>query len=263
VELTKSHLFCKAGFGRDTRAHAVEFPIRYSWGIVDVEDCIADAEFVAAQGRIDARRMAIRGSSASGFTMLCALAFRDVFAADARHCGVSDLAVLDADTHKFESYCTAGWVTPPATREAVQAARSPFRHDVCIRAPMVFFQGLEDRVVPPSQGLVMVEALRAQRAPVTSAFEGGGHGFRQQVTIAACLPTCKPSWPSMARCAASRCRADGLNGSTSASDRWLARADRLCRSPHKLPTTLSFVHCLNAGTIKFLRACAFVNRISK
>jgi len=132
--------------------------------------------------------MAIRGSSASGFTTLCALAFHDVFAAGASHYGVSDLAALDADTHKFESRYTASLVAPPATRDAVYAARSPLRHAARIRAPMIFFQGLEDRVVPPSQSLVMVEALRAQGVPVAyHAFEGEGHGFRQQATIAACL----------------------------------------------------------------------------
>ena len=172
-----------SGFGRPYRQL-----LDGQWGVVDVEDCVAGAQFVAAQGWVDARRMAIRGSSASGFTTLCALAFHDVFAAGASHYGVSDLAALDADTHKFESRYTASLVAPPATREAVYAARSPLRHAARIRAPMIFFQGLEDRVVPPSQSLVMVEALRAQGVPVAHhTFEGEGHGFRQQATIAACL----------------------------------------------------------------------------
>ena len=172
-----------SGFGRPYRQL-----LDGQWGIVDVEDCVAGAQFVAAQGWVDARRMAIRGSSASGFTTLCALAFHDVFAAGASHYGVSDLAALDADTHKFESRYTASLVAPPATRAAVYAARSPLHHAARIRAPMVFFQGLDDRVVPPSQSLVMVEALRAQGVPVQyHAYPGEGHGFRQQATIAACL----------------------------------------------------------------------------
>ncbi len=172
-----------SGFGRPYRQL-----LDGQWGVVDVEDCVAGAQFVAAQGWVDARRMAIRGSSASGFTTLCALAFHDVFAAGASHYGVSDLAALDADTHKFESRYTASLVAPPATREAVYAARSPLRHAARIRAPMVFFQGLDDRVVPPSQSRVMVEALRAQGVPVQyHAYPGEGHGFRQQATIAACL----------------------------------------------------------------------------
>ena len=172
-----------SGFGRPYRQL-----LDGQWGVVDVEDCVAGAKFVASQGWVDARRMAIRGSSASGFTTLCALAFHDVFGAGASHYGVSDLAALDADTHKFESRYTASLVAPPAMREAVYAARSPLRHAARIRAPMIFFQGLEDRVVPPSQSLVMAEALRAQGVPVAyHAFEGEGHGFRQQATIAACL----------------------------------------------------------------------------
>ena len=172
-----------SGFGRPYRQL-----LDGQWGVVDVEDCVAGAQFVAAQGWVDARRMAIRGSSASGFTTLCALAFHNVFAAGASHYGVSDLAALDADTHKFESRYTASLVAPPATRDAVYAARSPLHHAARIRAPMVFFQGLDDRVVPPSQSLVMVEALRAQGVPVQyHAYPGEGHGFRQQATIAACL----------------------------------------------------------------------------
>jgi len=172
-----------SGFGRPYRQL-----LDGQWGIVDVEDCVAGAQFVAAQGWVDARRMAIRGGSASGFTTLCALAFHDIFAAGASLYGVSDLAALDADTHKFESRYTASLVAPPATRDAVYAARSPLHHAARIRVPMVFFQGLDDRVVPPSQSLVMVEALRAQGVPVQyHTYEGEGHGFRQQATIAACL----------------------------------------------------------------------------
>ncbi len=172
-----------SGFGRAYRRL-----LDGQWGVVDVEDCVAGAQFVAAQGWVDARRMAIRGSSASGFTTLCALAFHDVFAAGASHYGVSDLAGLDADTHKFESRYTATLVAAPATRDAVYAARSPLHHVGRIRVPMIFFQGLEDRVVPPSQSLVMVEALRAQGVPVAyHTYEGEGHGFRRQATIAASL----------------------------------------------------------------------------
>ena len=172
-----------SGFGRPYRQL-----LDGEWGVVDVEDCVAGAQFVATQGWVDEQRMAIRGSSASGFTTLCALAFHDVFAAGASHYGVSDLAALDADTHKFESRYTASLVAPPATREAIYAMRSPLRHAARIRAPMVFFQGLDDHVVPPSQSLVMVEALRAQGVPVQyHAYPGEGHGFRQQATIAACL----------------------------------------------------------------------------
>src|SRR5437762_939764 len=101
----------------------------------------------AARGLVDAQRMAIRGCSASGFTTLCALAFHDVFKAGASHFGVSDLKGLDDDTHKFESRYTSALIAPPPERERLYAQRSPVLHADEINCPMIFFQGLDDKVV--------------------------------------------------------------------------------------------------------------------
>jgi dipeptidyl aminopeptidase/acylaminoacyl peptidase len=154
------------------------------WGIVDVDDCIAGARHLAEQGLVDPQRMAIRGGSASGFTTLCALTFHRVFSAGASHYGVSDLAALDADTHKFESRYTTGLVASAADRERVYRERSPIHHTDRLSCPMIFFQGLDDRVVPPSQSQAMVDALAARGVPVAYlSFEGEGHGFRRAETI--------------------------------------------------------------------------------
>ncbi|MFN0182287.1 MAG: S9 family peptidase [Aquabacterium sp.] len=150
------------------------------WGLVDVEDCVAGARWLADQGLVDADRMAIRGGSASGYTVLRALMFHDVFKAGASHYGVADLKALDADTHKFESRYLQSLICPPHQRDDVYAQRSPIHHVQRLNCPMLFLQGLEDRVVPPSQSRVMVESLRARGVPVTYIeFEGEGHGFRQ------------------------------------------------------------------------------------
>ncbi|HUG26153.1 S9 family peptidase [Piscinibacter sp.] len=167
------------GFGR-----AYMDRLQGQWGIVDVEDCVAAARHLAERGRVDERRMAIRGSSASGFTTLCALVFHDVFKAGASYYGVSDLAGLDADTHKFESRYTSSLVAPPPDHERVYRERSPLHHVDRLNSPMIFFQGLDDKVVVPAQSEVMVQALKSRGIPVAYlTFEGEGHGFRRLETI--------------------------------------------------------------------------------
>lgn len=166
------------GYGRAYREL-----LHHAWGIVDVEDCVAAARHLAERGLVDARRMAIRGASASGFTTLCALIFHDVFKAGASYFGVSDLAGLDADTHKFESRYTTYLV--PRTD---YAARSPLAHADRLNSPVIFFQGLDDKVVTPAQSEAMVAAMKRRGVPVEyHTFDGEGHGFRQAATIERCL----------------------------------------------------------------------------
>ncbi len=167
------------GFGR-----AYRDLLKGQWGVVDVEDCVAGARWLAGQGRVDGARMAIRGGSAGGFTTLCALTFHDVFQAGASYFGVSDLQALDDDTHKFESRYTAYLVAPPPERERLYAERSPVLHAERLACPVIFFQGLDDKVVLPAQSEVMVAALKARGVPVAYlAFEGEGHGFRRKETL--------------------------------------------------------------------------------
>ena len=154
------------------------------WGIADVEDCINGARHMVSTGRADGARLVIRGSSAGGYTTLAALTFHDDFAAGASYYGVSDLETLAQDTHKFESrYLDRLIGAYPAERERY-VARSPIHAVERLSCPVIFFQGLEDKVVPPSQAERMVEALRAKGLPVAYlAFEGEQHGFRKAATI--------------------------------------------------------------------------------
>jgi len=166
------------GFGRAYRRL-----LSGQWGVVDVEDCIAGARFLADQGLVDADRLAIRGGSAGGYTTLAALAFHDVFKAGASYYGVADLRALDADTHKFESRYTTDLLGPPAERERLYAQRSPLHHVRRMSCPVIFFQGLDDKVVPPAQSESMVEAMRERGLRVAYLpFEGEGHGFRRKET---------------------------------------------------------------------------------
>lgn len=154
------------------------------WGIVDTEDCIAGARYLAEQGRVDSDRLVIRGGSAGGYTTLCALTFHDVFKAGASYYGVSDLAGLDDPGHKFESRYNHSLIGGPDVAERLYAERSPIHHTQRLNCPMIFFQGLEDRVVPPDQSERMVDALRAKGIPVAYVpFEGEQHGFRRAENI--------------------------------------------------------------------------------
>ena len=159
------------------------------WGLVDVEDVIAATGWLVDQGLADGDRLLISGGSAGGFTVLCALTFHDVFAAGASYYGIGDLQKLLDLTHKFESgyiYNLTG--TAPGRTQEVFQARSPLFHADRISSPVIFFQGIEDKVVPPGQSREMVAALKERKVPVAYLeFEGEGHGFRQAATIAASL----------------------------------------------------------------------------
>ncbi|MEO8084796.1 MAG: prolyl oligopeptidase family serine peptidase [Ardenticatenales bacterium] len=159
-----------------------------AWGIVDVDDCVNGARFLAARGDVDADRLVIRGGSAGGYTTLCALAFHEVFAAGASHYGVGDLEALAKDTHKFESRYMDRLIGPYPERRDVYIERSPIHHIDALECPIIFFQGLEDKVVPPAQAESMVAALEAKGIPVEYVpFEGEQHGFRRAENIAAAL----------------------------------------------------------------------------
>jgi len=168
-----------SGFGRDYRD-----ALKGQWGIIDVDDCVAGARYLATRGMVDPDRLVIRGGSAGGLTTLCALTFHDVFKAGASYYGVSDLAGLDLDSHKFESHYNE-YLIAPAPEAAVQyMLRSPINHTDSLKSPMIFFQGLDDKVVPPQQSEVMVTALRASGVPVAyMTLEGEGHGFRKADSI--------------------------------------------------------------------------------
>lgn len=159
-----------------------------AWGVVDVEDCVGVAEALADEGLVDRERLAISGGSAGGYTTLCALTFHSAFAAGASHYGIGDLSALARDTHKFESRYT-DWLVGvwPEDRE-IYEARSPIHHAERLACPVIFFQGLEDKVVPPNQAEAMVAVL-AERG-LTHAyvpFAGEQHGFRRAENIRTAL----------------------------------------------------------------------------
>jgi len=171
------------GYGRAYRRR-----LNGAWGLLDVADCAGVARELAASGRVDPECLAISGGSAGGYTTLCALTFHDVFHAGASHYGIGDLEALVRDTHKFEKHYCDGLVGPYPERRDLYRSRSPIHHCEQLSCPVIFFQGVEDRVVPRDQAESMVAALEGQGLPhAYVCFEGEGHGFRRAENVAMAL----------------------------------------------------------------------------
>ncbi|MCL4508790.1 MAG: prolyl oligopeptidase family serine peptidase [Chloroflexi bacterium] len=172
-----------SGYGRAYRQL-----LEGNWGIADVDDCCSSAAQLAEQGLVDEDRLTISGGSAGGFTTLAALTFRNTFHAGSSYFGISDLTLLAKETHKFESRYLDKMIGPwPAAMETYRA-RSPLYHAQLLNKPVILFQGLDDKVVPPNQAEVLVHHLVAQRVPhAYVTFPGEGHGFRQATNISRAL----------------------------------------------------------------------------
>lgn len=168
-----------SGFGRAYRRR-----LNGNWGVVDVDDCCNGARYLIGEGLVDGNRVMISGGSAGGYTTLCALTFRDTFKAGASHYGVSDVEALAKDTHKFESRYLDSMIGPYPEMRGIYFERSPVNFTDRLACPVIFFQGLEDKVVPPNQAEAMVSALSAKGIPVAFLpFAGEQHGFRQAKNI--------------------------------------------------------------------------------
>ena len=167
------------GYGRQYRER-----LNKKWGIVDVDDCVNGARYLAERGEVDAERLIITGGSAGGYTTLCALTFRHAFKAGASHFGISNTESMARDTHKYESQYLTGLLGPYPERKDIYFDRSPINFPERLSCPVIFFQGLEDKVVPPDQAETMVDAIRGKGIPVSyMAFPGEQHGFRQAKNI--------------------------------------------------------------------------------
>ena len=167
------------GYGREYRDR-----LRGRWGEVDVEDSAAAARYLSARGDVDTGRIEISGGSAGGYTTLMAVAARDEFAAGTSYYGVADLVSFHDETHKFESHYDDYLVGPWPEAIDVYRERSPVAQADSIECPLLLLQGLDDKVVPPSQSEVIVEALRRRDVPhAYIAFAGEGHGFRKAENV--------------------------------------------------------------------------------
>jgi dipeptidyl aminopeptidase/acylaminoacyl peptidase len=171
-----------SGYGRDYRQR-----LNGNWGVVDVMDCINAARHLIDQGAADPQRVAIRGGSAGGYTTLRALTWKDFFAAGANYFGLAELEVFVDDTHKFEARYLDTLVGPYPACKDLYYERSPVNFVDNFNVPVIVFQGLEDKIVPPSQSEIIVQALKKKGVPhAYLAFEGEQHGFRKAESIIRC-----------------------------------------------------------------------------
>ncbi len=167
------------GYGRAYRER-----LNDNWGVVDVDDCVNGARYLVKKGEVDGDRVAIEGGSAGGYTTMCALTFRSFFRAGASYFGISDLETFVKDTHKFESRYLDRLVGPYPERRDVYRERSAINFAERVSCPMIFFQGLEDKIVPPDQSEKFYKVLRDKGLPTAYlAFEGEQHGFRKAENI--------------------------------------------------------------------------------
>ncbi|MFI8192752.1 prolyl oligopeptidase family serine peptidase [Streptomyces sp. NPDC085946] len=172
------------GYGREYRDR-----LREQWGVVDVEDCAAVAEALAAEGTADPDRLAVRGGSAGGWTAAASLTTTGVYA-----CGTIKYPVLDltgwgaGETHDFESQYLETLIGPLAEVPARYAERSPAAHADRLTVPFLLLQGLDDVICPPVQCERFLARLAGRGVPhAYLAFEGEGHGFRRAETLVRAL----------------------------------------------------------------------------
>lgn len=172
------------GYGRAYRDQ-----LNGQWGILDMRDFLAGARWLVAEGLADKDKLIATGSSSGGYTVLQALVADNLFSAAAIYYGIGDLAALAADTHKFEAgYLHVLCGVTPETEAEIFRNRSPIHQADRIATPVIFFQGLDDNIVPPSQSRAMAENLIARGvATALVEFEGEGHGFRKPETVKAAL----------------------------------------------------------------------------
>ena len=167
------------GYGRPYRER-----LNGQWGVVDVDDCVNGARHLIQNGEVDRNRVAIEGGSAGGYTTMCALTFRDFFKAGASYFGISDLETFVKDTHKFESRYLDRLVGPYPEKKDLYRERSAINYVERVSCPMILFQGLEDKIVPPDQSEKFYKVLRDKGLPTAYiAYEGEQHGFRKSENI--------------------------------------------------------------------------------
>lgn len=169
-----------SGYGKPYRER-----LNGKWGELDVEEIIAGAAFLVQQNKADPNKLIITGGSAGGYTALMALTKTDLFKCASVSYPVTDLGQLLEITHKFEAgYTYTLTDTTPENAKAKLAKSAVLSQDKNIKTPVIFFQGLDDKVVPIAQPKAVYEALIAEGTNAKMIeFAGEGHGFRKAETI--------------------------------------------------------------------------------
>tara|TARA_R110002110_G_scaffold415856_3_gene658452 strand:+ start:26679 stop:28550 length:1872 start_codon:yes stop_codon:yes gene_type:complete len=171
------------GYGRQYRKS-----LEGQWGIYDIDDCSAVAKYLSSQNKVNSNKLAITGGSAGGYTTLAALTFTNTFHVGASHYGVSNLEALAKETHKFEAKYLDRLIGPYPEAKNLYRQRAPIENTKKLSAPIIFFQGAEDEIVPPNQAEAMYFALKEKGIKTSYfLFPGEQHGFRKSENIVTAL----------------------------------------------------------------------------
>ena len=163
-----------SGFGREYRDR-----LRGNWGVIDVMDCTKAAQSLIASGKADKDRIAIMGSSASGFTALGCLISADIFNIGACKYAVTDLIGMANSTHRFEEFYLDYLIGNIETDYEKYLKRSPIENVNSMNTPLILFHGLKDKVIPSDQSIAIKDELLKREIPVQiNLFENEGHGFK-------------------------------------------------------------------------------------
>jgi len=163
-----------SGFGREYRDR-----LKGNWGVIDVLDCTKAAQSLIASGKADKGRIAIVGSSASGFTALGCLISTDIFKIGACKYAVTDLIGMANSTHRFEEFYLDYLIGNIKTDYERYLKRSPIENVDFLNRPLILFHGIKDKVIHSDQSIAIKDELFKRGIPVQiNLFQNEGHGFK-------------------------------------------------------------------------------------
>lgn len=155
------------------------------WGEIDMEDNVHAVYHLDKQGLIDRRRAVAWGGSGGGLATLSLLTQKpDVFKAGVDLYGVSNFVSFGEQTDRLARGLFPSELGPMAENFDLYERNSPVSHADKVKAPLLIFQGLDDRRVPPRQSEEMVEAMQKAGKHVEYVeYAGEGHGWRMVDTV--------------------------------------------------------------------------------
>jgi dipeptidyl aminopeptidase/acylaminoacyl peptidase len=157
-----------------------------NWGIVDTDDVLAAADYLAGLDWVDSQRLGICGASYGSYLAVLALA------RDPRYrykCGVAQFGDCDiltswAQGDRSSMEDMERHMGHPTTNRGGYRAGSPVYDVASIRFPLLIMHGAQDQRVDPKQSEQLVEALkRADKSFEYIVYDGEGHGFLQKDNV--------------------------------------------------------------------------------
>ncbi|MGD0192431.1 MAG: S9 family peptidase [Rhizomicrobium sp.] len=165
------------GYGK-----AFEDANRRDLGGGDLDDEVAGAQFMAATGYVNAKKIGITGGSYGGYMTLMAVAKTPtLWAAGVEQYGIIDWQAMmlreDATLQQYER----GLIGDPVKDKDIYTKTSPLTYMENETAPLLVLQGDNDPRVPKDQAEKVIAVLKANHRTVDAHFyPGEGHGFAKR-----------------------------------------------------------------------------------